>query len=141
MSATKAAKDELGRAMISVTSADARPVAIARFIVESMAKPKDATDPTEFRVAFVDRGDGLVSAYCSCGAPIRGQLCPHRMAIVQRDEARILGAGDLRADPRPGPYSKENIQKSLAAVASWLPGSNLELPISKLKAVEARPGR
>jgi uncharacterized Zn finger protein len=75
------------------------------------------TEP--YRVVFSRMGSSL-KARCDCKAGKTGQLCKHRLAILNGDGNAVVS---------------EN-QAQVAEVASWLAGSNLAETIFEVVALE-----
>lgn len=82
-----------------------------------------ASEPYE--VDFVRRGDGNLSAYCSCPAGENGQYCKHRINIL---------AGNVEGIVSPN-------QEAVKVVASWLPGTDLEAALKRVLALEIEEAR
>lgn len=80
-----------------------------RFAVQgSAAEPYD--------VLFVNRGDGIVSAYCTCQAGENGMICKHRMGII-RDPLPVILSGS---------------GQDVATVRDWIKGSDIEDALNRL---------
>jgi uncharacterized Zn finger protein len=73
-----------------------------------------------YKVVFRKNGTDL-RATCSCRAGVMGQLCKHRLAILDADKSAIVGEnGD-----------------QVTEVASWLKGSNIAESVSEVVTLEA----
>lgn len=72
-----------------------------------------------YQVTF-RRTDSIINAQCTCPAGINGQYCKHRMRILNGDTEGIIN-GNL---------------ESVAIIASWLPGSNIENAIKEVADAE-----
>lgn len=63
-----------------------------------------------YKVLFVNRGDGNISAFCTCPAGMNGLYCKHRINIINGKTDAIVSSN--RAEVRK--------------IQSWLIGSNIE---------------
>lgn len=72
-----------------------------------------------YQVTF-QRNESVINAQCTCPAGKNGQYCKHRMKILHGDTDGIIS---------------ENLN-SVAVIASWLPGSNVEAAINKIVIAE-----
>lgn len=77
-----------------------------------------AADP--YMVRFVNRGNGNVSAYCNCPAGDKGQVCKHRMNIINGNSMAIV---------------TENIS-DVDIVRGWIAGSDIEESIRLVNEAE-----
>ncbi len=77
-----------------------------------------AADPYEVR--FVNRGNGNLSAYCTCMAGQKGTFCKHRLNILKGEPRAIL---------------KGNLE-DVETIASWLPGTDVETAIKNVEKAE-----
>ena len=77
-----------------------------------------AADPYEVR--FVNRGNGNLSAYCTCKAGQKGSYCKHRINIL-KGETRGIVEGSL---------------DSVEMVVSWLPGTDVETALKEIEQAE-----
>jgi uncharacterized Zn finger protein len=73
-----------------------------------------------YKVTFSKNGDNL-RARCTCRAGIMGQYCKHRLNILCGELESIVS----------------NNQSDVAAVTSWLPGSDVEEALLKLAEAES----
>lgn len=78
------------------------------------------SEPSPYKVVFKRNGSDL-KARCSCRAGVIGQLCKHRLSILN---------GDARA------VVSQNTDE-VTEVASWLQGSNIADAISEVIVLEA----
>lgn len=78
-----------------------------------------ASEP--YDVVFVKQEDGNLSAYCSCPAGQIGQYCKHRFNI-------LAGKADGIVSSNP---------ETVNVVASWLPGTDVETVLFKVRSLEA----
>jgi hypothetical protein len=78
-----------------------------------------ASEP--YTVQFKKSGNNL-SAYCTCPAGAVGQICKHRMRILDGDTEGIVSGNETE----------------VAKAASWLAGSNVEAAMLELRASETR---
>ena len=72
-------------------------------------------------VTFRDRGNGNLSAYCTCLAGQHGQYCKHRFAILAGETKGIVSGN---AD-------------DVAVVVAWLAGSDVEAALEDLAKAQA----
>lgn len=79
-----------------------------------------ATDP--YQVLFVKRSEENLSAYCTCPAGSFGQYCKHRFNILDGETKGIV-SGNL---------------DDVEIVRSWLPGTDVETTIIKMRELEAK---
>ena len=79
-----------------------------------------AADPYEVR--FVNRGNGNLSAYCTCKAGQKGSYCKHRINIL-KGETRGIVEGSL---------------DSVEMVVSWLPGTDVETALKDFAPPDCR---
>ncbi|MDY6894784.1 MAG: SWIM zinc finger family protein [Thermotogota bacterium] len=82
-----------------------------------------ASEP--YRVVFVKRSDTNLSAYCSCPAGENGQYCKHRFNILEGITKGIVS---------------DNLE-DVKVVQSWLPGTDLEEAIIKMRELESEATR
>lgn len=78
------------------------------------------SDPAPYKVIF-KANDGQIKASCTCRAGVMGQLCKHRLSILNGDSSAVVS-----------PNASE-----VADVVSWLEGSNLAEAISVAVQLEA----
>lgn len=78
-----------------------------------------ATEP--YGVVFVKRSDNNLSAYCSCPAGENGQYCKHRFNILDGITKGIVS----------------NNLDDVKIVQSWLPGTDVEKTLIKMRELEA----
>lgn len=79
-----------------------------------------ASDP--YRVVFVKQSNTNLSAYCTCPAGERGQYCKHRFNILNGETKGIVS---------------DNLD-DVEIVRSWLPGTDIEIAITKMRNLEAK---
>ncbi len=84
-----------------------------RFLVQG-----SAAEP--YVVVFVNRGDGNLSAHCTCPAGQNGQYCKHRFAILGGKTKGIVSGNE----------------DDVAAVVDWLAGSDIESALEVLARAE-----
>lgn len=77
-----------------------------------------AADPYEVR--FVNRGNGNLSAYCTCMAGQKGTFCKHRINILKGETRGIV----------------ESNLEDVKTVASWLPDTDIEIAIKNVEKAE-----
>jgi hypothetical protein len=77
------------------------------------------SSPTPYKVKFAKTGSNL-SAFCTCPAGINGQYCKHRFRILDGDSTGIIS----------------NNLEDVKIVASWMTGSDIEVPIKRMKELE-----
>jgi uncharacterized Zn finger protein len=77
-----------------------------------------SSDPYE--LTFVKDGDSL-TALCNCPAGTFGNLCKHRVAILDGDNAAVID---------------DDVGKT-GAVVGWLVGTDVESALAELREVEA----
>ena len=65
--------------------------------------------------------DSVLSATCTCQAGTMGQVCKHRLSILEGSASGIVSGNE----------------SEIATVISWLPGSKLALAMSSLAEAEA----
>lgn len=70
-----------------------------------------------YEVLFVKRSETNLSAYCTCPAGENGQYCKHRFNILDGITKGIIS---------------NNLQ-DVSIVQSWLPGSDVELALIKMR--------
>ena len=78
-----------------------------------------------YQVHFVKYEDNNLSAYCDCPAGSNGQCCKHRFNIL---------AGQTKGIVSPN-------KREVAKVQSWLPGSDVETALTKMRGLEAEQER
>ncbi len=76
-----------------------------------------ASEP--YKVTFQHTGTNL-TAYCTCPAGENGQYCKHRFRILNGETTGIVS---------------KNVRE-VSLVASWLPGSDVELAIREVSSAE-----
>jgi hypothetical protein len=81
--------------------------------------------PAPYRVTFIRREGHNLSAYCSCPAGENGQHCKHRLNILAGESKGIVS---------------QNVN-DVALVQAWLPGTDLEAAIEKMRNLEAEAAR
>ena len=81
--------------------------------------------PQPYRVVFVRRSQTSLSAYCSCPAGENGQYCKHRFAIL---DGVLEGLVSSNAD-------------AVKIIQSWLPGTNVEKSLLKMRGLEKEAAR
>lgn len=86
------------------------------FLVQGSAK-----EP--YKVTFKNNGNNL-SAYCTCPAGENGQYCKHRFNILGGISDGIVSSNLLDVE----------------VVASWIPGTDVEIALSKLMDAEVQFG-
>ena len=67
-------------------------------------------------VTFRDRGNGNLSAYCTCPAGQNGQYCKHRFAILAGETKGIVSGNE----------------GEVSLVVEWLAGSDIEAALEDL---------
>ena len=82
-----------------------------------------ASEPYE--TVFIKRTDTNLSAYCSCPAGQKGQYCKHRFSILD----------GLTKD-----ITSNNIEQ-VETVQLWLPGTDLESALLKMRQLETEAMR
>ena len=78
-----------------------------------------------YGVVFVKRSDTNLSAYCSCPAGENGQYCKHRFNILAGKTEGVVS---------------EN-REDVKVVQSWLPGTDVEEAIQKMRELESEAAR
>lgn len=78
------------------------------------------SSPSPYQVTFQKNGEHL-AAFCTCAAGESGQACKHRLNILKALKEGIVS---------------DNVHQ-VKVVASWLPGSNLELALKEVTRAEA----
>lgn len=78
------------------------------------------SSPEPYETTFLKDGDSL-TAICTCPAGTYGNLCKHRVAIVDGDAGAVLDA---------------DVEK-IAKVVEWLSGTDVEAALKELREVEA----
>jgi len=73
-----------------------------------------------YDVTFVNRGNGNLSAYCTCPAGENGQYCKHRFAILNGEIKAIVSGNE----------------HEVSLVVSWLAGSDIESALKDVAAAE-----
>ena len=76
-------------------------------------------------VVFVRRSDTNLSAYCSCPAGENGQYCKHRFNILDGVTKGIVS----------------NNLDDVKVVQSWLPGTDVEAALIKMRELEAEAAK
>lgn len=76
--------------------------------------------PSPYDVTFVNRGDGNLSAYCTCPAGENGQYCKHRFGILNGDTKAIVSGNE----------------HEVRLVVEWLAGSDIEVALQELSLAE-----
>jgi len=71
-------------------------------------------------VTFINRGNGNLSAHCTCPAGENGQYCKHRIAILNGDTAAIVSGNE----------------HEVSMLASWFVGSDIESALKELATAE-----
>ena len=74
-----------------------------------------------YSVMFVRRDPVNLSAYCTCPAGENGQYCKHRFNILAGSTEGIVSGN----------------QEAVNVIASWLPGTDLETALKKVRSLEA----
>lgn len=74
-----------------------------------------------YKVQFRKSGNNL-TAHCTCPAGAVGQICKHRMRILEGDTEGIVSGSE----------------SEVAKAASWLTGSNVETALLELRSAESR---
>lgn len=87
---------------------------------EYIFKVKGSTEEP-YEVSFLRRSKTNLSAYCSCPAGKKGMHCKHRLKILLGDSEGVVS---------------NNIEH-VKQVSSWLPGSDVEAILQKVKNLEA----
>ncbi len=82
-----------------------------------------ASEPYE--VVFVKRSEKNLSAYCSCPAGENGQYCKHRFNILAGITKGIVSRNEA----------------DVKTVQSWLPGTDVEAAIAKMRELEKEAER
>jgi len=82
------------------------------------------SEPLPYKVLFKKSGEKL-NATCTCRAGQMGQLCKHRLSILNGDKSAVVS---------------ENTDQ-VAEVTSWLEGSNVAEAISEVVSLEAEKKR
>lgn len=73
-----------------------------------------------YEVVF-QNDDSVLSATCTCQAGAMGQVCKHRVSILEGSASGVVSGNE----------------SEIAAVTSWLPSSKLALAMSALAEAEA----
>lgn len=76
--------------------------------------------PEPYRVVFVRRSHGNLSAYCSCPAGQNGQYCKHRFAILEGTQKEFASSN----------------AEDVKIVQSWLVGTDIEAALLKVRGLE-----
>ena len=82
-----------------------------------------ALDPYE--VTFRKRSESNLSAHCTCPAGRRGQYCKHRFQILAGNTTHIVS----------------NNVVDVEVVRSWLPGTDIEDAINRMKMLQEQADR
>ena len=82
-----------------------------------------AVDP--YQVRFVRRSEDNLSAYCTCPAGSNGQYCKHRFRILDGSAEGIVS----------------NNLDDVKVVQSWLPGTDIEEALNRMRELEAEEAR
>ena len=82
------------------------------------------SSPDPYENTFLKDGDSL-TAICTCPAGTYGNLCKHRVAIIEGDASAVI-AEDGEKVPR---------------VVSWLPGTDVAAALAELRRIEAESGK
>jgi uncharacterized Zn finger protein len=77
-----------------------------------------SSDPYE--LIFIKDGDSL-TALCNCPAGTYGNLCKHRVAVLDGDGAAVI----------------DDDAAKIASVVEWLIGTDVESALAELRVVEA----
>ena len=77
-----------------------------------------SSDPYE--LIFIKDGDSL-TALCNCPAGTFGNLCKHRVAILDGDSAAVV----------------DDDATKIASVVEWLVGTDVETALAELRVVES----
>ena len=78
-----------------------------------------------YEVTFVLSSDSNLSAYCTCPAGMNGQYCKHRFAILDGNPKAIVS----------------NNPDDVQIVQSWLPGTDIEATMLKMRKLEKEASR
>jgi uncharacterized Zn finger protein len=78
-----------------------------------------SSDPYE--LTFIKDGDSL-TALCDCPAGTFGNLCKHRVAILDGDSSSVVDDDAVKT----------------ATVVQWLTGTDVEASLAEMREVEAR---
>ena len=73
-----------------------------------------------YKIVF-QNNESVLSATCSCQAGAMGQVCKHRVSILEGSASDVVSGNEAE----------------IATVISWLPGSKLALAMSALSEAEA----
>ena len=79
------------------------------------------SSPEPYTVQFKKSGDKL-SAYCSCPAGENGQICKHRMRILEGNTEGLVSSN----------------AEEVKVAESWLKGSNIETALADIRSAEVR---
>jgi uncharacterized Zn finger protein len=83
------------------------------------------SSPEPYKVTFVRRSAGNLSAYCTCPAGDNGQYCKHRFRILDGSTKGIVSAN----------------KDEVATITSWLPGTDIEDAIQEMRRLESEQDR
>lgn len=93
--------------------------------MEQIAFEVQGSSHEPYRVVFTRRTESNLSALCTCGAGINGQYCKHRLAILAGETHGIVSLNN----------------SDVATVQSWLPGTDVERAMLKLRDLELEATR
>ena len=82
------------------------------------------SSPDPYENTFIKDGDSL-TAICTCPAGTYGNLCKHRVAIIDGDASAVV---------------EEDADK-VQQVVSWLAGTDVEAALLSLRRTEAESGK
>ncbi len=95
-----------------------------KICLEQLTIRVKGSSPDPYENTFLKDGDSL-TAICTCPAGTYGNLCKHRVAIVEGDASAVLD---------------EDVGK-VPQVVAWLSGTDVEAALRELRRIEAESGK
>ena len=88
--------------------------------MEELTMQVKGSSKDPYEVTFIKDGDSL-TALCDCPAGTFGNLCKHRVAILDGDSRAVVDKDKQKTD----------------TVVGWLAGTDVESALAQLRSVEA----
>ena len=88
--------------------------------MEELTLQVKGSSPDPYELTFIKDGDSL-TALCNCPAGTFGNLCKHRVAILDGDNSAVI---------------EDDVGKT-GTVVAWLVGTDVESALAELREVEA----
>jgi hypothetical protein len=88
--------------------------------MQELAFDVQGSSKKPYKVEFVLQSPDKLSAYCNCMAGSNGQYCKHRLGILAGDGAHVVSDN----------------KEAISTVQEWLKGTELEVALNKMYALE-----